>query len=64
MEFPISLNVFNVDSSLALSLGCKPIDGSSSIYKTPINCDPIWVAKRILCDSPPDNVIAERFNDK
>ena len=44
--------------SLLLSLWCNPILGSSKTYNTPDNLDPIWVAKRILCASPPDNVPA------
>ena len=41
MELPISRKVFNVERSLALSLECNPIEGSSRIYKTPISCEPI-----------------------
>ena len=32
----------------------KPIDGSSRTYNTPVNREPICVAKRIRCASPPD----------
>ena len=57
--FPKSLNLFNVAKSLSLSLWCNPILGSSNIYSTPVNPEPICVAKRILWASPPDNVPAD-----
>ena len=63
-EFPRFLNFFNVSISFALSLWCNPILGSSKIYNTPVNPDPICVAKRILCASPPDNVPAGLDNVK
>ena len=44
--------------SLSLSLWCKPIDGSSKTYKTPVSLEPIWVASLILWLSPPLNVEA------
>jgi len=34
------------------------------MYNTPINCEPIWVARRIRWDSPPDKVAADLLNDK
>ena len=40
------------------------MDGSSSTYKTPVNREPICVASRMRCASPPDNVPAARVNVK
>ena len=54
--FPKSLNSFRESISLLLSLWCSPILGSSSIYNTPTNFVPIWVANLILWASPPDKV--------
>ena len=62
--FPKSLSFFKVASNLSLSLWCKPILGSSKIYNTPVNPEPIWVAKRILCASPPESVPAFLDNVK
>src|SRR6266851_4029961 len=50
--------------SLRLSRWCRPIDGSSRMYRTPISLEPIWVASRIRCDSPPDSVLAARSTVK
>ena len=61
---PISRKRFSVSNNLSLSRWCKPIDGSSSTYITPVKPLPIWEAKRIRCASPPDNVSAERESDK
>jgi hypothetical protein len=41
-----------------LSRWCSPMDGSSSTYRTPTRPDPIWVASRMRCASPPDRVAA------
>ena len=60
--FPNSFNLTKVSINLCWSRACKPIDGSSSIYRTPDNFDPICVASLILCSSPPANVPA--FLDK
>ena len=46
--FPKSLNFLSVANNLSLSLWCKPILGSSKIYKTPVNPEPICVASLIL----------------
>ena len=54
--FPKSLNFFNAVISFLLSLWCKPIDGSSKTYKTPVRPEPICDASLILCASPPDRV--------
>ena len=62
--FPRSLNFFSVAINLSLSLWCRPMLGSSRIYKTPDNPAPICVAKRILCASPPDRVPAGLDNVK
>ena len=56
--FPKSRNCSSVLNNRALSLWCNPMDGSSRMYKTPINEDPIWVANLILWASPPDSVPA------
>ena len=63
-EFPKSLSFFSVAINLSLSLWCKPILGSSSIYITPVNPEPIWVASLILWASPPDKVAALLDNVK
>ena len=56
--FPKSLIPLSVAKSLSLSLWCNPIDGSSRMYKTPTSPDPICVARRIRCASPPESVVA------
>ena len=38
---PRSRRPLRVSKSLSLSRGCRPIEGSSSTYKTPINLEPI-----------------------
>ena len=38
--------------------------GSSNIYRTFVSWVPIWVARRILCASPPDKVFDVLFNVK
>ncbi len=43
---------------------CNPIDGSSKIYNTPVNPEPICVANRIRWASPPDKVSALRSKVK
>lgn len=62
--FPKSLSFLKVASNLSLSLWCNPILGSSKIYNTPVNPEPIWVAKRIRCASPPDKLPAPLDNVK
>ena len=54
--FPKSLNLFRALISLTLSFWCKPIEGSSRTYKTPVKPEPICDANLILCASPPDSV--------
>ena len=61
---PISRKRLSVSNKRSLSRWCKPIDGSSSTYITPVKPLPIWLAKRIRCASPPDKVSAERESDK
>ena len=56
--FPKSLSFFSVAISLSLSLWCRPMLGSSRMYRTPVSPAPICVANLILCASPPDNVPA------
>ena len=54
--FPKSRKCFRVPSSLSLSRWCRPMLGSSKIYRTPIKEEPIWVARRIRWLSPPESV--------
>ena len=61
---PRSRSRVSVWISRWLSRWCNPIDGSSSTYSTPTRPDPICVANRIRCASPPDSVAAGRFNDR
>ena len=60
--FPMSVRLRSDARSLSLSLWCRPIDGSSRMYRTPTRPDPIWVARRMRCDSPPDSVFADRLS--
>ena len=53
---PRSRRRHSVASSLSLSRWCRPMEGSSRIYSTPMRLLPIWVARRIRWLSPPDNV--------
>ena len=53
---PKSLSLFNAFINFTLSFWCKPIDGSSSTYNTPVSPEPICEASLILCASPPDKV--------
>ena len=55
---PRSLSRFKTDIKRSLSLECKPIEGSSSIYIDPTSALPKEVARLIRCDSPPDKVLA------
>ena len=34
------------------------MDGSSSTYMTPVRPEPIWLARRMRCASPPESVSA------
>src|ERR1035437_1020339 len=54
---PISLKFFNSVMSLLLSLGCKPILGSSRTYKVPTSEEPNEVARFMRCVSPPERVL-------
>ncbi len=62
--FPRSRSRSSVLMSFELSRWCKPIDGSSRMYSTPTSDDPICVASRIRCASPPDSVAAARSIDR
>ena len=53
---PRSRSRCSESSSRSLSRGCSPIDGSSRTYKTPRSFEPICVARRMRCASPPDSV--------
>jgi len=43
-----------------LSRWCSPMDGSSRMYMTPTRPEPIWLARRMRCASPPESVSALR----
>jgi len=47
-----------------LSRGCNPMEGSSSTYSTPRSLEPICVARRMRCASPPERVVADRARVK
>ena len=61
---PSSRSRSSVAMSFALSRWCRPIDGSSRMYSTPTSDEPIWVARRIRCASPPLSVAAARSIDR
>ncbi len=61
---PRSRSRSRVAISFSLSRWWRPIEGSSSTYMTPTRLDPIWVASRIRCASPPDRVRAERDSER
>jgi hypothetical protein len=44
----------------SLSRWCRPIEGSSSTYITPVRPEPICEARRMRCASPPESVSALR----
>ena len=56
--------LISVSSSRWLSRWCSPIDGSSRMYITPTSPEPIWLASRMRCASPPLNVSALRSSDR
>ena len=58
----MSFRFFKIFIRLSLSLECNPIDGSSRIYVDPTKLLPRDEAKFILCVSPPESVLAFRFN--
>jgi hypothetical protein len=57
---PMSRRWRKVPIRRALSRWCRPIDGSSSTYITPVSPEPICDASRIRCASPPDSESALR----
>ncbi len=61
---PRSRSRIRVSSSRWLSRWCSPMDGSSSTYSTPTRPEPIWVASRIRCASPPASVADARSRDR
>ena len=61
---PMSRRRRRVSSRRALSRWCRPIEGSSSTYMTPVRPEPICDARRIRCASPPDSVSALRSSDR
>ena len=58
---PRSRRLTSVSSRRWLSRWCRPIEGSSRMYMTPTRPEPIWLARRMRCASPPDKVSALRF---
>ena len=52
--------VFQRGKQLFIVALVQPMDGSSRMYNTPTRLEPICVAKRMRCASPPDNVAAAR----
>jgi hypothetical protein len=62
--FPTSRSRSSVAISLELSRWCRPIEGSSRTYSTPTSAEPICVARRMRCASPPDSVAAARSIDR
>ncbi len=57
----MSRRLFSVAIIFTLSLGCRPMLGSSRTYSMPIRPDPICDDSRIRCDSPPDSVPDRRL---
>src|SRR5205823_1336923 len=57
---PRSRSCLSVARSRRLSRWCRPIEGSSRMYMTPVSPDPTWLARRMRCDSPPESVSALR----
>ena len=64
IELPIFFNSIKDSINLLLSLWCRPMLGSSRMYKTPTSFEPICVASLILCDSPPDNVFEPLLKER
>ena len=62
--FPKSRNAFKTNINLSVSLGCKPILGSSRIYIEPTRLLPSDVARFIRWLSPPDKVLDFLFSVK
>ncbi len=63
-ELPRSRRCLSVPISLPLSRWCRPIDGSSSTYITPVSPEPICEASRMRCDSPPERESAARSSER
>ena len=63
-ELPRSRRRFSVSISRSLSRWCSPMDGSSRTYITPVRPEPIWLASRMRCASPPESVSAERVSER
>ncbi len=61
---PMSRRCVSVPSRRWLSRWCRPMDGSSRMYMTPTSPEPIWLASRMRCASPPDSVSALRLSDR
>ena len=57
---PRSRSRVSVAMSRRLSRWCRPMDGSSRMYSTPIRLLPICVARRMRCPSPPESDPAAR----
>ncbi|CFW33081.1 Uncharacterised protein [Bordetella pertussis] len=61
---PRSRRCCRVPISRSLSRWCRPMDGSSSTYMTPVRPEPIWLASRMRWASPPEIVSALRSSDR
>ena len=57
---PMSLRRLSTAISLSVSLGCRPMDGSSRIYMEPTSELPSAVTRLTLWLSPPDSVFIAR----
>ena len=55
---PRSRRRLSVRIRRALSRWCRPMLGSSRMYSTPVRPEPICVARRMRCASPPESVAA------
>ena len=58
--FPRSRSLWSVSINLRLSLWWRPMLGSSRTYSVPTSPEPIWLASRMRCASPPASVPAAR----
>ena len=58
---PKSRRRLRVASRRSLSRWCRPMEGSSKTYITPVRPLPIWLARRMRWASPPERVSAERL---
>ena len=59
---PMSRRLLSVAIRRSLSRWCRPMEGSSRMYSTPMRPAPICVARRMRCASPPESVAAARLS--